>query len=92
MAIEFTKPVIIGLIVVICILMFVMIVQVVPCSSNSSESFSSTTTIESILKNIGDESKQNVIYSNILRDDSKNIDSLYDTMYIIKNRINELPI
>ena len=92
MAIEFTKPVIIGLIVVICILMFVMIVQVVPCSSNSSESFASTTTIESILKNIRDESKQNVIYSNILSDDSKKIDSLYDTMYIIKNRINELPI
>jgi hypothetical protein len=92
MAIEFTKPVIIGLIVVICILMFVMIVQVVPCSSNSSESFTSTTTIESILRNISNENEQVRRYTNKIQDYDKDIESLYDTMYIIKNRINELPI
>lgn len=90
MAIEFTKPVIIGLIVAICIFMFVMVVQVVPCSSNSTESFASTTSIESILKNIGNERQQVSRYTNIIQGYDSDIESLYNSMYIIKNRINEL--
>lgn len=88
MAIEFTKPVIIGLIIFGCILLFVMVVDVVPCSS--SESFSSTTEIEDIIQNINNERTLNNEYMNLMKTNDDDIKNMYNTMFIIKNRINEL--
>lgn len=89
MVIEFTKPVIIGLIIFGCILLFVMAVDVVPCSS--SESFSSSTTIEDIMQNITNERALNNQYMNLIKTNDDVIKKMYNDMFIIKNRINELP-
>lgn len=88
MAIEFTKPVIIGLIIFGCILLFVMVIDVVPCSS--TESFSSSTTIEGIMQNITNERTLNNQYMNLMKTNDDDIKNMYNTMFIIKNRISEL--
>ena len=65
-----------------------MVIDVVPCSS--TESFSSSTTIEDIMKNITNERALNNQYMNLMKTNDDDIKNMYNTMFIIKNRISEL--
>jgi hypothetical protein len=89
MALEFSKTVIIGLIILACILMFAMVVEVVPCdaSNSNTERF---TSIESVLGNMSKDINITNSYMNILSEQDSDIVTLYDSLYNIKNRIKEL--
>ena len=89
MAIEYSKTVIIGLIILVCILMFVIVVDVVPCDSIEapSEAF---TNVEDILDKIKINNNYNIMYSDILSSQDDNIKSMYNLMYDVKNRIKQL--